>query len=331
MPLDAEVDILKGERRRRRVMDFLTGIRRNRRSKLFLVLGDPGSGKTVALRKLCRDLLQEVDRTGKLPIYVNLREWASAADWTLADPPTENELRDFIFKSIREPLSNRSKAFLDTCFHKMLDHGRLFLVLNSFDEIPRVMDVGEASWLIGELSEIVTRLLVGGNDGRGVVASRHFRRPRFTREDLTILEIRPFSEVKIAAAIDRATQHPDSIKRGLFVERPDLAPIARNPFVLGLMIDYWEAHPGKLPRSQAELYKSFVGRSLDLAEEDLRRSDLGRGDVLACASAIAREMFGSDQYGLENLDRHTQRAAAEHAGLGSREDPEGRSHRTRKH
>ena len=34
VPLDAEVDILKGERRRRRVVDLLAGIRQNRRSKL---------------------------------------------------------------------------------------------------------------------------------------------------------------------------------------------------------------------------------------------------------------------------------------------------------
>lgn len=43
VPLDAEVEVLKGDRRRRRVMDLFAGIRTNRRSRLFLIMGDPGS------------------------------------------------------------------------------------------------------------------------------------------------------------------------------------------------------------------------------------------------------------------------------------------------
>ena len=68
-PLDAEVEMQSGDKRLKKVTDLLSAIRSDRQSRVFLVLGDPGSGKSVALRKLCRDLLAEVDKTGKVPLY----------------------------------------------------------------------------------------------------------------------------------------------------------------------------------------------------------------------------------------------------------------------
>jgi hypothetical protein len=44
VPLDAEVEVLKDDHKRRRIMDLFAGIRTNRRSLMFLVMGDPGSG-----------------------------------------------------------------------------------------------------------------------------------------------------------------------------------------------------------------------------------------------------------------------------------------------
>ena len=58
-PLDAEVEVQSRNRRLRKVTDLLTAIRSDPSSQVFLVIGDPGSGKSVALRKLCRDLLKE--------------------------------------------------------------------------------------------------------------------------------------------------------------------------------------------------------------------------------------------------------------------------------
>ena len=299
VPLDAEVEILRGERKSRRVMDLFMGIRANSRSRLFLLLGDPGSGKSVALRKLCRILLEEVERTGKVPIYVNLKEWRNRVSWSKQRPPTEEELQEFVMRNLKSRVSLRSRGFIDEYFDRMHDRGRLFLVLDSFDEIPAVLDADETGWLIKELSEVVTRFLVGGNESRGVVASRYFRRPRLTKSDHCVLEIRPFTEIRIGTAIDRASNYPDVLKRALFSDRFDLASIARNPFVLGLLLDYADSHQGALPDNQATLYKSFIGRSIQFAKEELEESNLSEEHVLECATAIAYEMFTSEQYGLE--------------------------------
>jgi hypothetical protein len=87
VPLDAEVEVFRGDRRSVSVVDLYEGLRRNRDSHLFVVLGDPGAGKSVALRNLARNLLNEVSRTGRIPVYINLKEWRPEKPWTPENPP----------------------------------------------------------------------------------------------------------------------------------------------------------------------------------------------------------------------------------------------------
>lgn len=94
--LDAEVEVHSLDRNQRRVGDIVKTLRAEQSDQPILILGEPGSGKSVVLRRLCRELLKETRATGRLPIYINLKNWTSKLGWTEEQPPTTAELRDYI-------------------------------------------------------------------------------------------------------------------------------------------------------------------------------------------------------------------------------------------
>lgn len=195
-PLEAEVEVISRRRSMKKIVDLMRALKADRNSRVILVLGDPGAGKSIALRKLAKELMKEVDRTGRLPVYVNLKEWAPERQWSEQAPPTAQELRNFILRTLKA-YSVFADQFLGEYFDRMLDRGRFFFLLDSFDEIPAVLDVNEGSWLIQHLSRLITDFFVSQDAGRGIVASRFYRRPKFSRVESATFEIRPFSDMRI--------------------------------------------------------------------------------------------------------------------------------------
>jgi len=299
VPLDAEVEVHSGSKRLKKVTDLLSAIRSDRLSRSFLVLGDPGSGKSVALRKLCRDLLKEVERTDKVPLYINLREWDVKEKWSESTPPTTEQLYEFVINNLKSRGDLFTNEFIDKYFKKMFEHGRLFIVLDSFDEIPAVLDVSENSWLVDRLSDVISRFIAGAHDSRGVLASRIFRKPTDKFNAKTILEIRPFTENKIVEALKKSLFYDDSLIKLLFNERQEFIPIARNPFTAALISSYAKEHNNTLPNTQAELYSSYIQRRLNASAERLEARNITDEQVLRCATEMADVMFTTTSFGLE--------------------------------
>lgn len=311
-PLDAEVEVRSGSKRLKRVTDLLTAIRSDTKSRVFLVLGDPGSGKSVALRKLCRDLLKEVAQTGKVPLYVNLREWEAAEPWTEEKPPTVGQLYDFVLENLKERSDVFANDFLKKYYKKMFENGRLFFVLDSFDEIPAVLDVSENSWLIDKLSEVIHQFLAGAHDSRGILASRIFRQPTDKFDAKTVLEIRPFTENKIVDYLKKSLFYDEALVSLLFNHRQELIPVARNPFTAALISKYANDHDNKLPRNQAELYSSYVEQRLEACAEKMAKKGLSGERVVACSIDIADLMFTTGTLGLEASVRELRDKLPQH-------------------
>ena len=145
--------------------------------------------------------------------------------------------------------------------------GRLFIVLDSFDEIPQILDVDEASWLIDTLSGVIHRFLAGAHESRGLLASRIFRRPTEKFDARTVLEIRPFTEAKILDFLKKSIYFDESLVARLFHERPHLVSIARNPFSAALISSYAKDHDNTLPQTQSELYSNYIEKRLGACRE----------------------------------------------------------------
>jgi len=181
VPLDAEVEVRTARRRQRRIAPLISALKGNLEHRFLLLLGDPGSGKSVALRKLARDLLAEVPKARRVPVYLNLRDWETPLEWSTAAPPDvakiEINLREWVLRNLQDRLDIYGKQFLDAYFDPMTKGGHFFFILDSFDEIALLLDVDERHELVERFSEAIGHLLGGMHHSRGILASRLFRRP----------------------------------------------------------------------------------------------------------------------------------------------------------
>jgi NACHT domain len=296
--LDAEVEVITNNKRERRITDLLKAVTKSKEN-IFLVIGDPGSGKSVALRKLALDLLKnQGDKIYNIPLYINLKEWSIEEKWTEQNPPTVKQLYDFVYQKVCD-VDVFVSGFFQANFRRLYDTGKLYFILDSFDEIASVLDENDNSWLIQELSSVIFKFLKGaeGKDSQGILSSRIFRKPTREFQTKTILEIRPFSEDKIVTALKRTNILTEETLRILFKERSELVPIARNPFTASLLAEYIETHQGILPQNQAELYVSYIDQTLEKCKDRIARKGIDKATIKRCSMLLAKEMF--DNYGLE--------------------------------
>lgn len=296
--LRAEVDVRNAGASRRRVADLVEAIKLNRDADVFVVVGVPGAGKSVALRKACMDLLNTQRSNERIPIYVNLKEWLAHRRWTPETPPSDSEFSAFVQSNIRSRLPDRALSFFDEHFNRLVDAGEIFFLFDSFDEVPGLLDADETSKLLDAVSVVIVRYLRAQASGRGVIASRYYRRPRLGQEKHVQLDVRPFSERQIAQVISQRSGRADTLQTLLFKSRPDLGALARNPFNLSLILLHSEGG-GQPPRNQSELFASYINRSLSDAKEQLEILELDQASLLQAMGDISWAMFESDQRGLE--------------------------------
>lgn len=298
-PLDAEVEIFPAANSKRRITDLLKAIRSNQQTKIFLVLGDPGSGKSIALRQLCRDLLKEVTKTDKIPIYINLKEWLPEEPWTEENPPTYKELNNFVLQYLKERGDVWFESFLKDYYEDLVYSGRIFFILDSFDEIPAVMDSEESSWIITELSEIINKFIVGTHHSRGILASRFHRSPdkgKFRAE--TQLEIRPFTDQKIRDNIRKNFKNYKEIEVIIFRDHPTWLSILRNPFNSALVLKFLEENR-RMPNNRMEVFESYIHKRLLECESRIKRFGLSINIVMEKTMEIAYLMYSEFDSGLE--------------------------------
>jgi hypothetical protein len=127
VPLDAEVETHSLDRNDRGVRDLIRALQFDSTNAPILILGEPGSGKSIALRRLCRELLRETHSSKRLPLYVNLKNWTASARWNEANPPTTAQLRDYVHSYIhREADDLFADRFLRRNFDNLLRQGTFF-------------------------------------------------------------------------------------------------------------------------------------------------------------------------------------------------------------
>lgn len=299
VPLKADVEIKRKGKNQRKVVDLLTALKKchQRNQPIYLLIGEPGSGKSVALRKLCRELLEEVDASGKIPLYINLKEWINLSGHLQeGDMPKQEHLVEFILDFLANGATYSLEKELEDNFLSYIQKGRWFFIFDSFDEIPCLLNLQEPELVIEHLSRLLYEFLLQHNCG-GIVASRPYRSPSVSFNTKVTLNIRPMDEDKINKFFSRYTKNSKRLLKDIYHQKTELINLLRNPFYASLILNYYN-HQKKIPSGQTEMFDDFIDMRLDSCSKKLKKANLTKKDVITGACKMANCMFECES-GLE--------------------------------
>lgn len=143
--------------------------------RCLLLTGDPGAGKSVALRHLAVQMIERA-RTSKrryepVPLYINLRELEIDGEVGPA------EIRSFVIDNVRRGDADTAE-YLNRNWSDFHKNGGWFFLFDSFDEIPKVLHAANEDAQIEKYGKAIQQFMDGLGDCRGVLASREFKSPK---------------------------------------------------------------------------------------------------------------------------------------------------------
>lgn len=310
------------------LLDFLpwlrtTGVRREKSlsraialsaERLILLEGDPGAGKSVALRHVALQMAEDAAKSRRkrqvLPVYLNLKELkVSSKSIDRAD------IERFVLTSMNRINDRDVVDFLDDEFPVGIENGTWFFLFDSFDEIPQILSSVEPDATIQLYSNAVADFLSGLNRCRGVIASRHFRGPQqFGWPKFTVLNLSEYRRNKLIRKADLTRLAESTLLSGLSSATAEIAEMSRNPMFLGLLCDYVRSN-GSFPSSVHIAFETYTEHRLTRDMHRLQqRFGLNPDKVRKCAQDVAFCMSAEPGLGL-SADRDAIRLAMGNHGF----------------
>ncbi len=208
----------------------------------FVLTGEPGAGKSTALRRLVREAARrrlENPTTAPLPVLLELPSW-------------RNELNPADFVQAHWPFHGDSTEPLRT--------GDVWLFLDGLNEMGAASSERAArlqQWVAS--SDGPSRVIITCRAGDYATKPLRFDDlPTVMIQNLELGQVRNFANnylnEKAPAFLDRVLTSP-----GASNSNRDLTAIARNPYMLSCLVILFEQSPGgDLPRNTGALFRAFA-------------------------------------------------------------------------
>lgn len=247
--------------------------------RTLLILGEPGSGKTITLLEIAQELIERAEKDPELPIPVvfNLSSW-NREKWTLKDWLAE-EFETGIYKVPREI----SKFWIQ--------NQQLLFLLDGLDEVRQdlrescIQEINHFSQAYGQTEIIVC--------SRVKAYELLSHRLRFQ----TTLLLQPLALSQIQNFLDQAGEKSSGIKAALNTD-PVLQELAQTPLMLSIMMLAYEGISTTdfsrmgLEESQHYLWRSYIDRML---ERKQKAQPYSKGQFLLWLQFLAHNMIAQSQ------------------------------------
>ena len=305
--LEAEIEA-EGRSRSRWFFFKRPGLRRERSlsralkrstERLVLLEGEPGAGKSVALRHLATLLVKPARKARSLdsliPLYINLkglhRKPGAAIDRVL--------IEEYVLDILKRANDRTIDLFIDDEFQSGMERGSWIFLFDSFDEIPEVLSSSEADKAVRDYANAIADFLGGFNSCRGIVASREFRGPqRLGWPRFRVLQMSAAVQKKLIqrAGLDVEIERKTYGHLAAATDQ-ELTAMAANPLFLGLLCDYMRTH-SEFPENAHAVFEAFIDVRLKRDEAKLAARNLDASDLRAHAEHIAFTMASDAGLGL---------------------------------
>jgi len=256
--------------------------------RLILVEGDPGSGKSVALRHVALAIAKHAEGTRNIksiiPIYVNLKELERPENAAI----DRNLIESFVLKSLKRTNDRFVEQFLDDEFDKGMENSTWFFLFDSFDELPEVLSSTAADMVVRQYGDAIDDFLHGINRCRGVIASRQFRGPdRFGWPRFRVLPLSEKRRLDLIQKMGLKRETENEFIGQLDIANEEIRSMASNPLLLTLLCEHVKnGHP--FPENTYTVFETYITNRLTRDEPRLqRRFQLNAAQLRRTAEQIA--------------------------------------------
>ncbi|MDJ0509802.1 MAG: NACHT domain-containing protein [Crocosphaera sp.] len=297
--LEAEIEA-EGRRKKSSFISFIQtpkrGLRREKSlskalrfstERLILVEGEPGSGKSVALRHVTQKLAKKANTSNNLksviPLYINLKKLERDSQEI-----DRNLIESFVIQELNRINDRDIEEFLDKEFYQGLKEGTWLFLFDSFDELPEVLSSVEADEVTRNYAEAIDDFLHSlNNQCRGIIASRQFRGPKhlgWPRFRILPLENRRLELIRKAEL--EPPIEKELIKQWRNASH-EIQEMTKNPMFLGILCENMR-DGGAFPENGHTVFESYLDKRLTRDQERLKkRFNLEPNEVRAIAEQVA--------------------------------------------